>query len=212
MNRFLRYFFVFLFILPLAGKAQFESFKDSVVQLYGIVMTADSLIGLPSVSVVVKGQNRGTLTNIQGVFSIVVLKGDIIEFTSVGFKPKETLIPRDLAGNQHSMIQLMTIDTVYLPATIIKPRPTREQFERDFVNTSVPNDDIEIARQNTEMAKRRILAQSLPRDGGEATNFNLKQNATRYNYAGQAPPQNIFNPFAWGEFIRAWKRGDFKKK
>ena len=25
-------------------------------------------------------------------------------------------------------------------------------------------------------------------------------------------PQNIFNPFAWGEFIQAWKRGDFKNK
>ncbi|RYY10091.1 MAG: carboxypeptidase-like regulatory domain-containing protein, partial [Chitinophagaceae bacterium] len=25
-------------------------------------------------------------------------------------------------------------------------------------------------------------------------------------------PQNIFNPFAWNEFIKAWKRGDFKNK
>jgi hypothetical protein len=208
----LRYLLILSFVLPVTAKAQFESFKDSVVQLYGIVMTADSLRALPSVSVVVKGQNRGTITNLQGVFSIVVLKGDIIEFSSVGFKPKEALIPRNLAGNQHSMIQLMTIDTVYLPATIIKPRPTREQFERDFVQTHVPDDDIEVARQNTEMAKRRVLAQTLPRDGGEATNFALKQNATRYYYTGQTPPQNIFNPFAWGEFIQAWKRGDFKKK
>jgi hypothetical protein len=23
---------------------------------------------------------------------------------------------------------------------------------------------------------------------------------------------NIFNPFAWAEFIKAWKRGDYKKK
>ena len=58
------------------------------MQLYGVVMTADSLKGLESVSVVVKGQNRGTITNDKGVFSIVVLKGDEIEFTSVGYKPK----------------------------------------------------------------------------------------------------------------------------
>ncbi len=31
------------FLLPQKSKAQFESFKDSVVQLYGVVMTADSL-------------------------------------------------------------------------------------------------------------------------------------------------------------------------
>jgi len=29
---------------------------------------------------------------------------------------------------------------------------------------------------------------------------------------GQVPPQNIFNPIAWAEFIQAWKRGDFKRK
>ena len=192
--------------------AQFETFQDSVVQLYGVVMTADSLRGLPVVSVVVKGSGRGTLTNYQGVFSIVVLKGDEIEFTSVGFKPKITTIPRELSGNQFSIIQLMVTDTVYLPASIIKPRPSREQFERDFVNTAVPDDNIEIARQNTDMAKRRILAQSLPRDGGEAVNFNLAQGARKYYSAGQMPPMNILNPFAWNEFVKAWKRGDYKKK
>ena len=33
-------------------------------------------------------------------------------------------------GNQQSVIQLMVNDTIYLPATIIKSRPTKEQFER----------------------------------------------------------------------------------
>ena len=109
-------------------------------------MTADSLQGIPGVSVMVKGQGRGTITNEQGVFSIVVLKGDEVEFTHVSYKSVLAKIPLDLKGNQHSMIQLMVVDTVYLPATIIKPRPTRQQFERDFVNTPVPDDDIEIAR------------------------------------------------------------------
>jgi len=110
------------------------------------------------------------------------------------------------------MIQLMVTDTVYLPATIIRPRPTKAQFERDFVNTDIPADNYEIARQNTEESKRRILARSLPSDGTEATNYNLKNSAARYYYAGQAPPQNIFNPFAWNEFIKSWKRGDYKRK
>jgi len=25
-------------------------------------------------------------------------------------------------------------------------------------------------------------------------------------------PMNILNPLAWADFIKAWKRGDFKKK
>jgi hypothetical protein len=40
----------------------------------------------------------------------------------------------------------------------------------------------------------------------------MRATAQKYTYQGQVPPQNIFNPMAWAEFIQAWKRGDFKKK
>lgn len=212
MKKFLLLGIVLSLLAPFAAKAQFESFKDSVVQLYGVVMTADSLRGLPSVTVKLRNQNRGTYTNEQGVFSLVVLKGDIIEFTSVGFKPKSVTIPTNLEGNAFSVIQLMVVDTVYLPATIIKARPRREQFEREFVSADVPADKIEIARQNTLTAQSRMLQQSLPRDGGESVNRVQRQYAQSQYYNGQFRPQNIFNPLAWNEFIQAWKRGDFKKK
>ena len=175
-------------------------------------MTADSLVGIPAVSIMVKGQNRGTISNAQGVFSIVVLKGDQVEFTHVSYKPKTIIVPKDLQGNQHSVVQLMVADTVYLPATIIRPRPTPEQFARDFVNVKVPDDDIEIARQNTSAVKRRVLMQTVPGSGNEAANIQFRNIANKATYYGQTPPQNIFNPAAWAEFIQAWKRGDFKRK
>jgi hypothetical protein len=205
---------ILLFVLFGAFKAsaQFETVKDSVVQLYGIVMTADSLVGIPAVSVTIKGQNRGTLTNGQGVFSIVVLKGDEIEFSHVSYKTKNIIVPRDLKGTQQSIVQLMVEDTVYLPATIIRPRPTPQQFERDFVKTKVPDDDIEIARQNNDVAKRRVLLQTVPADGAGATALQFRNIANKATYAGQLAPQNLFNPAAWAEFIKAWKRGDYKRK
>jgi hypothetical protein len=212
MKKILQLFLFFIFCSSIKANAQFEQLKDSVVQLYGVVMTADSLMAIPSVSVVIKGQNRGTMTNEEGVFSIVVMKGDAVEFTSIGYKPKLVEVPRNLQGNQHSVIQLMVTDTVYLPVTIIKPRPSRQQFERDFVRANIPADALEIARQNNDATKRRILMRTLPNDGKEAANYSLRQGAKRYYSAGQMPPQNIFNPFAWGEFIQAWKRGDFKNK
>lgn len=212
VKKLLLYTGILLFILPKVSKAQFETSRDSVVQLYGVIMTADSLVGIPAVSIVVKGQNRGTISNAQGVFSIVVLKGDEVEFTHVTYKPKTIRIPKTLEGNQYSLVQLMVIDTVYLPATILKPRPTQAQFSRDFVNTKVPDDDIEIARQNTSEAKRRVLMRTVPGDGGEATRIQMNKIANRAVYQGQTPPMNIFNPAAWADFIQAWKRGDFKNK
>jgi hypothetical protein len=212
MKKILLYIGIAFFILPSTASAQFETVRDSVVQLFGIVMTSDSLIGIPAVSVTIKGQNRGTMTNSQGVFSIVVLKGDVIDFTHVSYKPKEITIPRNLEGNQYSVVQLMVVDTVYLPATIIRPRPSPQQFARDFVNSKVNDDDIEIARKNTDAAKRRALMRSVPGDGAEATKIQLQNVSTRASYTGQVPPMNIFNPAAWSEFIQAWKRGDFKNK
>ena len=205
-------FLVLMLAYPLVTKAQFETYKDSVIQLYGVVMSADSLMALPSVSIVVKGRNQGTISNEQGVFSIVVLKGDNIEFTSVGYKPQLVHIPKNLDGNQHSMIQLMVEDTVYLPATIIKKYPTREEFERDFVNLQIPDDNEEIARKNLSEENRRALIAVYPKDGREATNYYMQQNVRKSYSAGQLPPQNIFNPMAWSEFIKAWKRGDYKRK
>jgi len=212
MRKILLYLGIAFLILPSTAKAQFETVRDSVVQLFGIVMTSDSLIGIPAVSITIKGQNRGTMTNNQGVFSIVVLKGDVIDFTHVSYKPKEITIPRNLEGNQYSVVQLMVADTIYLPATIIRPRPTPQQFARDFVNTKVNDDDIEVARKNTDAAKRRVLMRTVPGDGAEATQIQFRNLANRATYNGQVPPMNIFNPAAWAEFIEAWKRGDFKNK
>jgi hypothetical protein len=208
----LAFFSLVLLTFPLKGISQNKNVNNTIVQLYGVVMTADSLRGIPAVAITIRDQNRGTLSNDQGVFSIVVNKGDIIDFSTVGFKSKSIPIPKNLEGNRYSVIQLLVTDTVYLPATIIRARPSREQFERDFVNTNVPADNIEIARQNTLTAQSRILIQSTPRDGGEVTNIALRNHARSTYYSGQLRPQAIFSPLAWSEFIQAWKRGDFKSK
>lgn len=214
MNKFLRYFFTLLFIT--GSQHVFaqtpNTVQDSVVQLYGVIMTADSLRAIPAASVIVENKGRGTLTNDDGVFSIVVLKGDKILFSCVGFKDKLIQIPQNLNGNQYSVIQLMVNDTAYLPATILKARPTAAQFERDFVNTRVPDDELEVARKNNDVATRRALINILPADGREAVSMHLQQQAQKFYYQGQQPPINLLNPVAWAEFIQAWKRGDFRRK
>src|ERR1700743_2022141 len=97
--------YILLLSAPFAVQAQFDKLKDSVVQLYGVIMTADSLKGIPMVTVMVKG--RGTYTNDQGVFSIAVLRGDVVEFSSIGYKTFTFTIPDTLRGNDYSVAQLM---------------------------------------------------------------------------------------------------------
>lgn len=204
--------FLSLLFMPFLLKAQLKAFKDSIIQISGITMTADSLRAIPAVSIIVKGQNRGTISNSQGVFSIVAFKGDTLNFTAIGFRKKEYKIPVNLPGNSYSVIQLLTEDTIYLSETIIKPYPSKREFEKAFVSMDIPNDMYEIARKNNDQAKIRAMASSIPIDAGGAYGVFMQKQQQSLYYAGQTPPQNIFNPIAWAQFIEAWKRGDFKRK
>ncbi|WP_223233089.1 carboxypeptidase-like regulatory domain-containing protein [Chitinophaga sp. CF418] len=212
MNKKSTYILLFFLFFPFLLKAQLSQFKDSIIQISGITMTADSLRAVPAVSILVKGQRRGTISNSQGVFSIVAFKGDTLTFSAVGFKRKDFKIPMNLPGNNYSMIQLLVDDTTYLPVTIIKPYPTREEFEKAFVSSDIPDDEYELARKNTEEARMRALSRYIPPDAREATNMYMNKQAQSLYYAGQQAPQNILNPLAWAQFIQAWKRGDFKSK
>lgn len=212
MKKILTFLIIILAISATPARAQFEAARDSVVQLFGVVMTADSLEGIPAVSVSVRGSGRGTVSNKDGVFSIAVLKGDEIEFTHVSYKPKITRVPRNIEGNQYSIVQLLVQDTTYLPVAIIRPRPTKEQFARDFVNVKVAEDEMEIIRKANTPEMQAAVMRRTPYDGREMTNRQLDQVYQRARYQGQVPPMNIFNPAAWAEFINSWKRGDFKRK
>lgn len=185
---------------------------DNVIQINGVVMTADSLRGVPNVTVQVKNKNRGVESEYTGVFSIVCYKGDTLEFSSIGFRPKEYVVKKEITGNIFSMIQLMVQDTFYLPETIIRPLPSKEGFDYAFLHWRIPNDQYEIARRNTDAYILRALAYTLPKDGHEAQSAYLQQQAREAVYYGQQKPMNILNPLAWGEFFEAWKRGDFRRK
>src|SRR5664279_17571 len=130
-----RLFVIFLVaLLPGLSHAQFDKLKEGVVQLSGVVMTADSLKALQGATITVKSEHRATVTNEFGLFNIMVAKGDTIQFTFVGFKEQDVVVPFNIPGNQYSIVKTMTTDTQHLAVAIIRPRPTREQFERDFAN------------------------------------------------------------------------------
>ncbi|MFA5327395.1 MAG: TonB-dependent receptor [Prolixibacteraceae bacterium] len=60
--------------------------------LKGKVTDSSSGEALPGVSIVVKGTTNGTITNIDGMFTLGVNKGDIVQFSFVGYKLQEVTI------------------------------------------------------------------------------------------------------------------------
>jgi hypothetical protein len=207
-------FFGLLFSFALANAQR----TNDLVQFSGIVVTADSLDPVPFTNIAVNNTSRGTTSDYFGFFSIVVHKKDIITFSAVGYKKISYRISDTLSADRYSMIQVMTCDTIMLSETVIYPWPTKEQFRYAFLKLNVPDDDIEIARKNMERmamkdADRKHRDPDLyAMDGYQNYKNYTTHMADRLYYAGQAPPNNLLNPFAWAKFIEAWKRGDFKRK
>jgi hypothetical protein len=189
-----------------------EETDARIVQINGVTITADSLRAVPGTTVTVKNKYRGVSSSELGVFSLVCYKGDTLEFTAVGFRPKIYVVPSHIKGQYFSMIQLMVQDTFYLPETIVKPLPTHEQFDYAFTHWQIPDDQYEIARKNTDALMLRAMAFVLPRDGRENQAVYQQNMATQAIYYGQATPMKIFNPISWAEFFEAWKRGDYRRK
>lgn len=58
-------------------------------QIKGKVLSSEDNTGLPGASVVVKGTNKGVLTDIDGAFSIDAKVGDVLVVSFVGFETTE---------------------------------------------------------------------------------------------------------------------------
>ena len=203
---------IFILLVVAMGYTFCQSSEPKLIQFSGFAMTADSLIGVPYTHITIKNAKRAATAGPDGFFSFAAHTGDTLYFTSVGFKPTVYLIPKNLEADKYSVIQMMNKTEYYLPTTIIYPWGGRDGFKKAFREVKLNKTQDEIAAENTNRQLLAALGESLPTDGNESTERYMRAEAAKAYYYGQTAPQNIFNPLAWAEFIRAWKRGDFKKK
>jgi hypothetical protein len=188
-----------------------------LVQFSGFILTSSDrgLIPVPWATVFLPGKSRGTYADHRGFFTLVVEKKDKVRFNCIGFDPVTITIPDTLTQDRYSIIQMMTQDTINLPVTEIFPWPSKEHFKIEFLKMDVTP---ELQRRATANLANEYLAEArknpdmVPYSGRESSTFYLRQQSREYVYLGQVPPMNIFSPLAWGQFFKAWKNGDFKKK
>lgn len=207
-------YFVFLFVglLCFTGQcsAQLQSNDSTLIQFSGVFLDSDSLTPVPWVNILVINRSKGTTTDYRGAFSFVAHTGDTVQFSCVGYKPFQCVIPDTLSTKRYTLVQLFSRDTVTLPEAVIFPWPSKEDFREAFLELYIPDDDYERARKNLERAELRDQVVGMPNWGS----INYKQSnlvyMERMYYAGQAPPMAVFNPFAWAKFFRALKNGELK--
>jgi len=186
--------------------------EKQIVQFSGFAMAADSMVGIPFVHIGAKGTNRYGTARMDGFFSFAVAEGDTLIFTCIGFHPTTYVVPYGNEDNKISTIVSMNKTEVPLKEVIIYPWGDKGNFHNYFVRAKIPKTLQEIGEANTNRQLLAAIGQYLPADGTEVSERVLQYNAAQYYYYGEQAPQNIFNPLAWAEFIKALKNGDFKQK
>lgn len=187
--------------------------QDTLVQFSGVITFQDAgeILPLPNATISVKGTQRGTLTDFEGFFSLVVQRGEVLEVRFLGFKTEEIVIRED-ADVYENVILTMIPDALELPQVTVYNIPSREFFKIEFLAMEVVDPFGDRARENLAAGLMQDILETLPVDGTEVARASLQQTAQAYYYEGQFRPQNIFSPLAWKKFIESWKNGDFKKK
>ena len=144
-----------------AQKAQAQQQKR-VIQLSGIVM--DTVAGpLPGVHVYIPKAGRGVTTNAVGFFSLVVVPGDSIVISSVGYKRRHYIVePSD--KEFVTIVVPMVEDVTYLKEIVIVPYPTEEVFKEAVLALNLPADKaIDDKNMNAELLA--LMLKTTPMDG-----------------------------------------------
>jgi hypothetical protein len=208
-------FISLLLIFLLGSHCMAQSEETELIQFSGVVVTLDSLSPVPFATIMIKNTHYGTSSDVYGYFSFVAEKGDTLVFSSVGFKDSEFVVPDSLQGGRYSLIQSMSSDTISLRTVNIYPWPTFKDFKEAFINMDIPDDELEIARQNLDKELLAERMENMPMNGSLNFKWQMQQRSNQIYYAGQSRMNNLsnlLNPIAWAKFIEAWKRGDFKRK
>ena len=182
-----------------------------VVQISGMVVTGDSLAPLAYTTVFRSRDLRGTMTDVNGFFSIPALAGDTITVSSVGYLTQAFEVPEDLELHRMNVVQPLGRDTVSLEEAFIYPWPTRERFREEFLQLQLSPDAYMVGQERLDPAALYDRLMEVGRDGEEVYSYTVQQQAQQNYYAGQLPPMNIFNPVAWAKFIDAVRNGSLKR-
>lgn len=135
-------------ILILTFLFSIQGFSQETL-ISGTVTDAQDNIPIPGVNVIVKGTNNGTTTNFDGGYSINVNKGDVLEFSYLGFSTQRIKVTTQTEIN----ITLKT-DVESLNEVVVIGYGTQKRADLTGAITSVKSE--ELLKQPSYTAEKSI--------------------------------------------------------
>lgn len=196
--------FVLVLMLSVVAVESVAQSRGRIVQLSGIILGEDSVSGLPGVHIYVPKAGRGTTSNRTGYFSMPVLVGDSVVFSSVGYTRRHYIVPNS-PTEYLTVIVEMVPDVTYLEEVQIMPFPTEEVFKEAVLALNVPMDNgVSPDAMNTELLS--LMLRTTPMDGNANYRYYMDQYAGSVNDRFQPRTNPFLNPFNWARFFRDLKQ------
>lgn len=187
---------------------------QGIVEVSGIVIVKSQTNRkdpVPFATVSIKGSNRGTYANFQGMFSIVMKKGETLLFSAVGYEQQQVTIPTETDGNRKTLVVELAQTEIQIDEIVVFPWPDRDNLRAEFLAMN-PTDAMQwedLAQRNLSEQRMLAVAESLNMDGSENGDYYLKMQAKDFSAIGQVPAMPVFDPLAWAKLFKSWKE---KKK
>ena len=212
-----------IFVVVLVLLAGFQSFSQNIkplkkqIQLSGVLVTGDSLKAVQGASIKITKTDSidysyffSVPTDKDGFFVLMAKPGDVIGFKKESYADTNYVIPDTLKATHFDIVQIIRRDTFTLKEVNVYPWPSKEDFKADFLKRNVANTDLDRAKQNLAAEEMRELIKGVSMDAYGNYRYAMQQQYNKMYYMGQYPPNNLLNPLAWAQFIKALKAGKLK--
>lgn len=181
------------------------------VQVDGIVVNEYDY-PLKYVNVISKSLTSGTMTDENGIFSLISNWGDTLIFTTIGYKPTLIKLPDQIPAPGYTLDVIMEEDTVSIGPVLVLPWKTYEDFKRAVIDYVPAEEALRINMElNLAIIERQIYSdiKVSPETGYR---YAMQQEAENLMTRNQTPVNNVLNPFAWAKFIDGLKNGLLKNR
>lgn len=204
---------IFALLISLSGSGQ----DKGIVQFSGIIKATGTNITVPYVTIKnTSFGNQTYMSNHEGYFTFVAHKGDVIEFSSIGYQSFSITIPQ-VDGDKYSVnldIQSLVEELPVVHVGPPLPWASIEEFTAEFLALNNGSDEFLNAKRNLSPETLAALSMIVPREAGEIGSFSNRMHHVQMT--NRAMHQNaltpLMNPFAWGQLINQIKRGDYSRQ
>ena len=122
---------------------QFSNVFAQEKTVTGTVLVARDGMPLPGVNVLIQDSNRGTITDMDGNYSIAVERGDVLVFSSVGFQTVERTVGDQTVIDVRLEMNLQNLDEVVVTALGI----SREKKSLGYATQEVEGENLNLTNE-----------------------------------------------------------------